>query len=89
MQYDEIVARNDFVEQMRSPEYADTLLGNELPDVTEDVRASLDVKTDCGFVQQQKTWPMQQGASDFQSPHLATREVAHLATGTIGKPNAR
>ncbi len=32
---------------------------------------------------------MQQGARDFQPPHLAAREVAHLAAGAVGKADAR
>ena len=65
------------------------MLGDQLPDVVEDVGAGLDVQPDGRLVKQQQTWPMQQGASDFQPPHLAAGEVANLAAGAVGKPDAR
>ena len=38
MQDDEIVARHDLVEQMRCPEHADALFGDELPDMARGCR---------------------------------------------------
>ena len=38
MQHHEIVAQADLVEQMRGPEHADALLGDELPDVAREYR---------------------------------------------------
>ena len=74
---------------MRGPEHADALLGDQLPDVAEDVGAGLDVEPDGRLVEQQQPRPMQQRARDFQPPHLAAREIAHLAAGAVGKPDPR
>ena len=85
MQHHEVVARHDLVEQMRGPEHADALLGDELADMAENVGARLDVEPDGRLVEQQQPRPVQQRAGDFQPPHLAAREVAHLAAGAVGK----
>ena len=53
MQDDEIVAWRDLVEQMRRPEHADALLGDELADMAEDIGARLDVEPDGRLVEQQ------------------------------------
>ena len=55
MQHDEVIARHDLVEQMRRPEYADALFGDELADVVEDVGTRLDVKADGGLIETQAT----------------------------------
>ena len=89
MQHHEVVAGHDLVEQMRGPQHADALLGDELPDVAEDIGAGLDVEADGRLVEQQQARAMQQRAGDFQPPHLAAGEVAHLAAGAVGKPDAR
>ena len=89
MQDHEVVAGHDFVEQMGGPEHADALLGDQLPDVVEDVGARLDVEPDGRFVEQQQTWAMQQRARNFEPAHLSAREVAHLAAGAFGKADAR
>ena len=56
--------------------------------MTEDIGAGLDVEPDGGLVKQQQARAMQQGARDFQPPHLAAREVANLAAGAVRKPDA-
>jgi hypothetical protein len=89
MQDDEIVAGGNLVEQMRRPQHADTLLGDELPDVGQDVRACLDIEPDGRLVEQQQARPMQQRTRNFQPAHLSAREVAHLACGAIGKSDPR
>ena len=38
MQHHEVVARRDLVEQMRRPEHADALLGDQLADVAQECR---------------------------------------------------
>src|SRR6266699_6063719 len=81
MQNNEVVAECDLVEQVRGPQYADALLGNQLPDMIEDIGAGLDVEADGRLVQQQQARAMQQGARDFEPSHLAAREVADLAAG--------
>ena len=58
MQDDEIIARDDLVEQMRGPQHADALLGDKLADMGEDVGAGLDVEPDGRLVEQQKSRPM-------------------------------
>ena len=55
----------------------------------EDVGAGLDVETDGRLVEQQQARPVQQRAGDLQPPHLAAGEVAHLAAGAVGEPDAR
>ena len=52
------------------------------------VGARLDVEADGRLVEQQQPRPMQQRARDFQPPHLAAREVAHLVAGAVGKADA-
>ena len=89
MQDHEVVAGNDLVEQMRGPEHADALLGNELPDVTENIGARLDVEPDGGFIEQQQARAVQQRTRDFKPPHLSAGEVAHLARRAFGKAEAR
>src|SRR5436190_2783236 len=79
MQDHEIVAGQDFVEQMSGPEHADALLGDQLSDVIEDVGARLNVEPDSRFVEQQQPWAMQQRARNFEPAHLSAREVADLA----------
>ena len=74
---------------MRRPQHADALFGDELADVVEDVGAGLDVEADGRLVEQQQARAMQQRARDFQPPHLAAREVAHLAAGAVGKADPR
>src|SRR5229473_2581202 len=74
---------------MGGPQYADVLLGDQPPDVTEDIGAGLDVEADGCLVEQQQARAMQQRAGDFQPSHLAAREVAHLAAGAVGKVDAR
>jgi hypothetical protein len=80
MQNYQVVAGYDLVEQMRSPQHADALLGYQPPHMTEDIGARLDVEANRRLVQQQQTRPVQQGARDLEPPHLAARKVAHLAT---------
>jgi hypothetical protein len=65
------------------------LLGDELPDVIKDIGAGLDVEAYGRLVKQQQARAMQQCAGDFQPPHLAAGEVAHLAAGAVGKVDAR
>src|SRR6185312_15608656 len=85
----EIIARDDLIEQMGCPEYADALFGDELPDMAEDVGAGLDVKPDRRLVEEEQARSVQQSARDFHSPHLAAGEVAYLAAGAVGKTDAR
>ena len=80
---------DDLVEQMRRPQHADALLGDELPDMAEDIGARLDVEPDGRLVEQQQPRPMQQRARDLEPAHLPAREVAHLAAGAIGEPDPR
>ena len=89
MQHHEIVAGHDLVEQMRGPQHADALLGDQPPHMAEDIGARLDVEADGRLVEQQQTRPMQQRARDLEPPHLAAGEVAHLAAGAVGKSDAR
>src|ERR1700748_596750 len=89
MQDDEIVARLDLVEQMRRPEHADALFGDELADMAEDIGARLDVEADGGLVEQQQPRPVQECARDLEPAHLPAREIAHLAPGAVGEPDAR
>src|SRR6185436_7670336 len=88
MQDDEIIVRTDLVEQMRRPQHAYSLFGNELADVVEDVGARLDVEADGRLVEQQQARAVQQRPRNFQAPHLAAGEVAHLAASTVGKADA-
>src|SRR5258706_14850626 len=74
---------------MRGPEHADALLGDQSPDVAEDIGAGLDVEADGCFVKQQQARAMQQRARDFKPPHLAAGEVADLAGSAVGKADAR
>src|SRR5437879_13854976 len=74
---------------MRRPEHADALLGDQLPDVAEDVGAGLDVEANGCLIEQQQTRAMQQRACNFYPAHLAAREVTHLAASAIGKAEAR
>ena len=89
MQHYEIVAGLDLVEQMRRPEHADALLRHQLANVVENIGAGLYVEPDGRLVEQQQARPMQERACDFQPPHLAAREVAHLAAGALSKTQAR
>ena len=89
MQHHEVIAGYDLVEQMGRPQHADVLFGHQLPDMVKDVGARLDIQPDGRLVQQQQARPMQQFAGNFQPSHLAAREVANLAAGTIGEPEAR
>src|ERR1700759_1543929 len=89
MQDDEIVARLDLVEQMRRPQHADALFGDELPDTPEDIGPGLAVEPDGRLIEQQQPRPMQQRARDFEPAHLPAREIAHLAAGTLSEPDAR
>ena len=89
MQHDEIIARADLVEQMRRPQHAYSLFGNELADVVEDIGAGLDVEADGCLVEQQQARAVQQRPRDFQPSHLAAGEIAHLAAGAVGKAEAR
>ena len=89
MQDDEIVARHDLVEQMRRPQHADALFGDELPDMAEDIGARLDVEPDGRLIEQQQPRPVQQRARDLEPAHLPAREIAHLAAGALGEPDAR
>src|SRR6185437_5613168 len=83
VQDDEIVARHDLVEQVRSPQHTDSLVRDELPHMAENVGARLDIEADGGLVEQQEARPMQKGAGDLEPPHLAAGEIAHLAAGAI------
>src|SRR5712664_1816056 len=89
MQYHEVIAGDDLVEQMGGPQHADALFGDQPADMAEDIGARLDVEADRRLVKQQQARAMQQGARDFQPPHLAAREIAHLAAGAVGKADAR
>ena len=89
MQDDEIVARGDLVEQMRRPEHADALFGDELADMAEDIGARLDVEPDGRLVEQQQPRPVQQRARDLDPAHLPAREIADLAAGAVGELDAR
>src|SRR4051812_17560599 len=88
VQNHQVVAGYDLVEQMRSPQHADTLLGDQPPHMTEDIGARLDIEADGRLVQQQETRPVQQCACNLEPPHLAARKIAHLATRAIGKSDA-
>ena len=44
MQNDEVVARNNLVEQMGCPKNADALLGDEMTDMAKDIGTRLDVE---------------------------------------------
>src|SRR4051812_33752988 len=83
----QLVARRDLVEQMRGPEHADALFGNQPPHMTENVGARLDVEADRRLVEQQQARPVQQRPRDLEPPHLTAREVAHLAARAVGKPD--
>ena len=89
MQDDEIIVRPDLVEQMRRPQHAYSLFGNELADVVEDIGARLDVEADGRLVEQQQARAVQQRSRNFQPSHLAAGEIAHLAAGAVGKAEAR
>src|SRR5258708_19862772 len=89
VQYYEVIAGDDLVEQMGGPQHADALFGDQLADMAEDIGARLDVEADRRLVKQQQARTMQQGARDFEPPHLAAREVAHLAAGAVGKADSR
>src|SRR6266481_5125093 len=89
MQYHEVIAGDDLVEQMGGPQHADALFGDQLADMAENIGSRLDVEADRRLVKQQQARTVQQGARDFQPPHLAAREVAHLAAGAVGKADAR
>ena len=53
MQHHEVIVGRDFVEQMRRPEHADALLGDQLAHVAQNVGPRLDVEADGRLVEQQ------------------------------------
>src|SRR5215472_14381188 len=89
MQNDKIVAGVNLVEQMRRPQHADAIFGDELPHVAENIGPDLDVEPDGWLIKQQQPWSVQERACDLEPPHLATREVAHLAARALSEPDAR
>ena len=70
IQYNEIVARHDLVEQVRGPKHADALLDNQSSYMAENLGPRLDIEPDRRLVEQQKTRPVQKCPRYFQSPHL-------------------
>ena len=89
MQDDEVVARNDFVEQMSGPQHANALFGDELADMAKHIGARLDVEPDGRLIKQKQPRPVQQRAGDLQPAHLPAGKIAHLAAGAVGKSDAR
>src|SRR5216683_2029748 len=54
VQYHEVIAGDDLVEQMGGPQHADALFGDQLADMAEDIGARLDVEADRRLVKQQQ-----------------------------------
>ena len=69
--------------------HADALLGDEMADMAENIGTRLDVEPDCRLIEQQQPRTMQQRARDLEPAHLSAREIAHLAAGAVGQPDAR
>ena len=71
MENDEVVARCDFIEQVRCPQHTNAFFGHKAAHVLQDIGASLDIEADCRLVEQEQTGPMEQCAGNFKTTHLS------------------
>src|SRR5215831_13970903 len=60
-----------------------TFVAPQSSHVAQDIGARIDVEANGWFVKDQKAGPMQQRTGNLDSPHLSSREVAHLVVGTV------
>jgi hypothetical protein len=88
MQHDHLVGIGGLVDQMRRPQHADALLGDEAAHVPEDVGARRDVETDRRLVEHQKARAVQECPCDLDATHLTAREIAHLVVGAVAERDA-
>lgn len=88
VQHQKVVVVGYFVDEMRRPQNADAVLGDEPADMRQDVGPGIDIEADRGFVEQQQSRPMQQRAGDLQPAHLASGEAPRLLPCPFGQRDA-